>query len=482
MSRQFKSTDTVKWVYGFGRGAYDASIGNEEHSWNGSTRFQANGAITGTAGQTSFVKPSGWGHRGLCLLHQTQGSGAGNWELAFVDFSGASAVSDKPLQNTYSSGAQIITLSNSFVGYRNVTISGTLTTPAWNGSTGGICAILASGTVNITGAVSAEGKGYRGGAVDTHNGGWGGLGGEGNAGYSGKGAWDNQENGRAPSGAGHGGPNNWGYGQAGSTDYTGGGGGGGADKNNDDESAGGGGGGGHYYGGGGGGAGTDSNGAGGVGGAADAVGGGSGGGRYAGSGNYINDPGNVSGRATSNVSGTGGNGQPGAACIGGGGGGGANAVYSNSQLVKMFMGGGGGAGGNFAGAAASGNSDGSNNGGAGGSGAGIIIIIARSIIGSGYLLSRGTAGATYAARGGGGGGGAGGSILLKAQTATLGSGLVLATGGGSGAPQHGGDGGYGSQGIIHLDYSQSYSGSTSPTLDVTQDKSIYEPYLLGGMI
>jgi hypothetical protein len=164
MPRQFSSSDTVKWRYGFGYGQYDATIGDETASWNGTTRFQANGAITGTAGQTSFVKPVGWGHAGFCLLHQTRGTGAGNWELAWVNFSGASAVADQPLQNTYSAGAQAITLSNSYVGYNNVTIGGTFVAPAWDGTTGGICAILARGTVTVTGALHATGKGFRGGS------------------------------------------------------------------------------------------------------------------------------------------------------------------------------------------------------------------------------------------------------------------------------------------------------------------------------
>ncbi len=205
MSRQFRSDDTVPWTYGFGKGAYDAVIsGNETHTWDGSTRFQAQGAISGTAGNTSFTKPAGWNHTGLCLLHQTIGTGAGNWELAWVDFSGASAVADKPLQNTYSAGAQIVTLSNGLVGYKNLTVNSgvTLSAPAWDGSTGGILAILAKETVTITGTISAVGSGYRGGSGQNGGGDRPGVGGQGES-VGGTGGYSNAANGTGGGGAGH---------------------------------------------------------------------------------------------------------------------------------------------------------------------------------------------------------------------------------------------------------------------------------------
>lgn len=165
MSRQFRSDDTVKWPYGFGRGTYNATIsGNETAGWNGSTRFHAYGNISGTAGQTSFTKPAGWGHKGLCLLIQMRGAGAGNWELANVDFSGAQAVADKPLQNTYNTSgndvAQVIALNQDGVaGYNDFTVNAgvTFSAPDWNGAKGGVLAILAKGTVTINGTLKAYG-------------------------------------------------------------------------------------------------------------------------------------------------------------------------------------------------------------------------------------------------------------------------------------------------------------------------------------
>lgn len=111
---------------------------------------------------------------------------------------------------------------------------------------------------------------------------------------------------------------------------------------------------------------------------------------------------------------------------------------------------------------------GSSNVGAGGNGGGIIFLSGTTITITGSVVSRGSDGV---AAGNGGGAGAGGSVLLKAQTATLGSSLIVATGGTGGA---GGEttGGNGGTGRIHLDYYTSYTGTTSPTLNVLQDSNL----------
>jgi large repetitive protein len=368
MSRQWRSDDTVKWTYGFGSGAYDATFtGSGDHTWDGTTRFQAQGSIAGTAGQTSFTKPSGWGHTGLCLLHQTQGSNVGNWELAWVDFSGASAVADKPLQNTYSAGAQIITLSNGSTGYRNVTVNGgvTLSAPAWSGATGGILAILASGTVTVAGAINASGVGFRPGA---------GANGQAQAGES------------------------YNIGVYNQSAANGNGGGGGYKVSN------------NFWGGGAG-----------------------GGNANAGSNSYGSTGGGPSGNASLTN------------CPLGGGGGGAYTDPGTSP-------------------------------GSGGQGGGNIFIFAKTITIGGALYSFGGTGNGNSNGTGGGGGGAGGCILLKAKNATLGASSVANGGAGN---TSGGDtsryGGNGSGGRFHLDYSVSYSGSTTPALDVTNDLTIVEP-------
>lgn len=150
---------------------------------------------------------------------------------------------------------------------------------------------------------------------------------------------------------------------------------------------------------------------------------------------------------------TGPNDNNGAEGIGGG-------TIGNVQLTSMFFGGGGGSG-------STGN-DGSSTVGAGGNGGGILFLIGATLTVSGSVVSNGDAGSNSSTGAKPSGGGAGGSILLKAQTATLGSSLVTASGGagGDGAAIAGGNG------RIHLDYYTSYTGTTTPTLDVTQDNNL----------
>jgi hypothetical protein len=73
----------------------------------------------------------------------------------------------------------------------------------------------------------------------------------------------------------------------------------------------------------------------------------------------------------------------------------------------------------------------------------------------------------------GGGGGGGGSVLIKCQTATLGTALITAQG--KAGRTHWGDaydGPTGGDGRVHVDYYTSYTGTTNPTLDVTQDENL----------
>lgn len=153
------------------------------------------------------------------------------------------------------------------------------------------------------------------------------------------------------------------------------------------------------------------------------------------------------GTAGSNVHGTSNYGQPGS-------------TAGSADLTTMVPGGGGGQGGNAL-------------GNIGGNGGGIIFISSVAITISGSLISAGNAQTSGGGgnQNGNGGGGAGGSILLKAQSATLGSGLITAPGGAATSDTVGPSGSGGS-GRIHLDYLTSYTGTTTPTLDVTQDNSL----------
>jgi len=158
----------------------------------------------------------------------------------------------------------------------------------------------------------------------------------------------------------------------------------------------------------------------------------------------------------------GGNGAAGSAKTSGNGG----EAAGNAGLTLAVFGGGGGSGGRKNGV--------SGGDGAGGAGGGLLLIIAKTITFTGGATGNGTAGDNYSdENSSAGGGGAGGSILLKGQTITLGTTLLTATGGAAGT---GGaanrDGAAGAVGRIHADYSETISGTTTPTLDSTQDVTL----------
>lgn len=167
-----------------------------------------------------------------------------------------------------------------------------------------------------------------------------------------------------------------------------------------------------------------------------------------------NGNGGGSGNAGNSNGGGGGNGATGGQGGNPGSGLGGNAV-GNAGLTSMMLGGGGGGGNGYNGSGGIYMSSGS-------SGGGIILIIAKAISITGTLQVKGGNGTTRGHYDGGSG--AGGSVLLKAQTATLGTNLITAIGG-TGTVN-------GGTGRIHLDYFNSYTGTTTPTLDATQDPTL----------
>lgn len=184
----------------------------------------------------------------------------------------------------------------------------------------------------------------------------------------------------------------------------------------------------------------------------------------------------VSTAANGNGGGGGGNPQGGAG--GGNGTAGENGTGStaggasgNAGLTLMTMGGAGG------GCGTGGTSD-----GGGGAGGGIILAIAKNISlgGTGVTTLTGGNGGTATNNDMGAGGGAGGSCLLKGQTVALGTNLILSNAG-AGAKPSPYPGGNGAVGRIHVDYKTSLSGTTTPTLDSTQDATLNNTYM-GGFI
>src|SRR5262249_51480503 len=93
--------------------------------------------------------------------HQSQGQGAGTWELnSVVGLAGTTATVSSPLRYAYGAGAQAVVVPQ----YAGVTLpaTATLTAPPWNGTTGGILALASSGPVTVGGAITMTGRGFRG--------------------------------------------------------------------------------------------------------------------------------------------------------------------------------------------------------------------------------------------------------------------------------------------------------------------------------
>lgn len=364
MPRQFKSTDTSIWTEQFGNGS-DGAVTISTNT----TQSPTDSACTGTSGTTTLTATNaGFGAGKNILIHQTYGTGAGNWELNVIQSYTTGTITTKyPLENTYSTGAQVIVMGN----YTDVTVNNgvTFSAKAWNGTVGGIIGWIANGTTTITGTLSASALGFAGGTEPS-----------GTGGYQG---WSSI------------------------------------------------------------GAGSMSVGNNGSGGGGGAFGDGAGAGHGAGGG-YGTAGGN--GTASSRTSGTGGT------------------TVGTSNLTTLVFGGAGGAGGHRR----------TTTGGRGGNSGGGIFIFSNKLTVTGSIISNGEDG-QYKTGGtdsaGSGGGGAGGSVLIKAITATLGSNLITANGG-IGEPINNPDGD-GGVGRIHLDYAGTYSGTTTPTIDVTQDSSLY---------
>jgi hypothetical protein len=385
----------------------------------------------------------------------TSTTGVGSWETVRISEISGTTLETTALSNSYD-GAGHQVMAQRVPNYADVSlVDATITTRAWDGSTGGVVAFRASGGVSIDADSSVEvsGLGFLGGPGGSASGG-GGEGGGSWLGVDGPGG-DVSADGTGAGGGGQG---------RGSATKTQGGpggygaGGGGADGTvNSDDGAGGGGGGGHAGGGGGGGGGTGCGGSvagdGGYGGDAGEGGGGGGGSSCPGGdggdagaagviGSHCYDGSAQAGHAGSGTA-SGGGGDSCASPYGGGGGGGGGATGEASLASIFFGGGGAGGGGSSYGIA----------GGDGGDGGGIVMIFAASIGLEGSIGADGLEGETTTTsyRSASGGSGAGGSIYLAADSIDLSGSLSAAGGAPVVSGSHIAGGGGGGDGRIRID-------------------------------
>ncbi len=126
-------------------------------------RSPAAAAIGSTA--VDLSNPTGFGVGQMVFLHQTQGVGAGNWEVRqIVAVMGARITVEASLSAGYDSTgtnrAQAVVMPQ----YTTVAINGaTVVAPAWDGNTGGILAFVARDSVRVmSGAITMSERGFRG--------------------------------------------------------------------------------------------------------------------------------------------------------------------------------------------------------------------------------------------------------------------------------------------------------------------------------
>jgi YD repeat-containing protein len=137
-------------------------------------------------------------------------------------------------------------------------------------------------------------------------------------------------------------------------------------------------------------------------------------------------------------------------------------VYGVEDLATLYLGSGGGGG--FSSAT-------------GGNGGGAIAIYAHYLAVNGQIMANGKSSWPVSGNSlGSGGGGSGGSILLRVALATLGNNNISATGGsgvnyGTGLNYFAEYSGSGGDGRVRLEYSKSYTGTTTPTASIYQNIS-----------
>ena len=128
-----------------------------------STQNPIDAPMTGVSGENtvSATNPS-FAIGQMVLLHQSRGANTGRWQVnKIVDYEPGIVTLEQPLDFDFVSLSQIIVIPQ----YSQVNVTGTFSAKAWNGSVGGVLAYLCNGLTNVTGSISANGKGFRGGSA-----------------------------------------------------------------------------------------------------------------------------------------------------------------------------------------------------------------------------------------------------------------------------------------------------------------------------
>ncbi len=159
-------------MFGDGRDGVMPSSGNLDSNTGVGVGI-VNSGVVGTYSINVTDAYAGWRINigDVVLIHQTQGTGAGCWELnkAASDYTGGTAAIQltRPLQCNYTNGGSNHAQIQRVPQYTDCPVSGSvIPLTKWNGSWGGILAIMCNGTMNLTGSISVTGYGFRGGPKD----------------------------------------------------------------------------------------------------------------------------------------------------------------------------------------------------------------------------------------------------------------------------------------------------------------------------
>lgn len=217
MARQFRSDDSSTWQdeYGVGTaGALTISSDIADSARSGYANTTFSGVQTTSSGITADA--TGFAANDLVIIYQSRngGDGAAVWEFNRIVSvgSGTDWTLFYPLENDYGTTGQVYRLAQNII--TTIDSGKTLTGVAWDGSKGGIVALMAQTSITVTGGITNSGKGYRGGTPS--------VSGDTNAGHKGEGTIGGDATGATANGNGGGGAST-GTGRA-----TGGGGGNGA--------------------------------------------------------------------------------------------------------------------------------------------------------------------------------------------------------------------------------------------------------------
>jgi hypothetical protein len=129
-------------------------------------------SCSGSSGSTTLtLGSSGFSNGDLLLIHQTRGTGAGQWEINKISSGGGttSLTLQTALQYTYTDSGASQAQAVKIPRYNNVTVpsGATWTTSGWDGNIGGIFVLAAKETVTVSGTITANGVGFKGGPVAT---------------------------------------------------------------------------------------------------------------------------------------------------------------------------------------------------------------------------------------------------------------------------------------------------------------------------